>query len=180
MSAASVWNALWSVSDLFRNGFTTKTMAGRKRKANVSLQDWVAENLECPVCLESIKDPPVYLCVNGHELCHKCREPLKAERKPCPVCQGELLDVRSRLAKKMLEELPKIKCQHQGCAFARSDTQLVKSHEEKACRMKPVKCAACSQLIPLSQIFDHMVTIHKKTSWDISDLGNASSLQSNY
>ena len=139
---------------------------GEKRKANVSLQDLVAETLECPVCLQTIKDPPVFLCANGHELCHKCREPLKAERTPCPVCQGELLDVRSRLAKKMLEELPKIKCQHQGCAFARSDTQLVKSHEEKACRMKPVKCAACPQHIPLSQINDHMTGLDETTYFE--------------
>ena len=60
-----------------------------------------------PVCLQTIKDPPVFLCANGHELCQKCREPLKAEGKPCPVCQGELTDVRSRAVEKMLQKLPK-------------------------------------------------------------------------
>jgi len=135
---------------------------GEKRKANVSLQDLVAETLECPVCLQTIKDPPVFLCANGHELCHKCREPLKAERKPCPVCQGELLDVRSRFAEKVLDKLPKTECKHEGCSFARSDTQLVKSHEERECRLKPVKCEDCKQQIALSQLYNHMVTIHKE------------------
>ena len=95
----------------YYENFTTSSNAmaseGSKRKANVSLEDLVAEKLECPVCLQTIKDPPVFLCTNGHELCHKCREPLKAEGKPCPVCQGKLLDVRNRFAEKMLEDMPK-------------------------------------------------------------------------
>ena len=89
--------------------------AGEKRKADVSLEDLVAEALECPVCLETIKDPPVFICTNGHELCQKCREPLKAEGKPCPVCQGELLDVRNRFAEKALDKLPKTQCKHNRC-----------------------------------------------------------------
>jgi len=136
-------------------------MAGRKRKADV-LQEAVAETLECPVCLEAIKDPPVFLCSNGHELCLKCRKPLKAQGKPCPVCKGELLDVRNRFAEKMLDKLPKTVCKHEGCTFARSDTQIVKSHEEKECRMKPVKCGTCQKPIALSHLFDHEVAIHQK------------------
>ena len=42
--------------------------AWSKRKTNVSVEDLVAEKLECPVCLKPIKDPPVFLCDNGHEL----------------------------------------------------------------------------------------------------------------
>ena len=144
--------------------------AGRKRKANV-LQDAVAETLECPVCLEAIKDPPVFLCSNGHELCLKCRKPLKAQGKPCPVCKGELLDVRSRAVEKMLEKLPRTACKYDRCTFARSDTQVVKSHEEKECRMKPVKCEDCLQPIALSQIYDHMVTNHDKVPCSIVSLG---------
>ena len=145
--------------------------AGKKRKANVSLQDWVAEKLECPVCLQTIKDPPVFLCTNGHELCHRCREPLKAEGKPCPVCKGQLTDTRNRAVEKILEELPKVKCKHEGCTFERSETQLVKGHEEKECRMKPVKCEVCLQLIPLSQIYDHILTNHSRVPCSISRLG---------
>ena len=144
--------------------------AGRKRKANVSLQEAVAEILECPVCLQTIKDPPVFLCTNGHELCNKCREPLKAKGKLCPVCQGELLDVRNRAVEKLLEKLPKKECKHQGCTFARCDTQVVKSHEEKESRMKPVKCKDCKQPIAWSQIYDHIVTIHKTIPCSIASL----------
>jgi len=142
--------------------------SGRKRQASVSLQDAVAETLECPVCLETIKDPPVFLCSNGHELCQKCREPMKAEGKPCPVCQDELLDIRNRFAEKMLKKLPKVVCKHEGKTFARSNSQIVKSHEEKECRMKLVKCELCQQPIALSQLFDHEVTIHERFSHKIA------------
>ena len=137
--------------------------AERKRKGNVSLQDWVAEKLECPVCLETIKYPPVFLCNNRHELCHKCRKRLKAERKPCPVCNGELTNAMARAVEKMLEELPKTYCKHEGCTFSRSDTELVKSHEERDCRMKPVKCEVCHQKIALFMLYYHMVEVHKRT-----------------
>ena len=163
---------MYPFDNLFQNVLTTNAMAptGRKRKASVSLQDAVAETLECPVCLQTIKDPPVFLCANGHELCQKCREPLKAEGKPCPVCQGELIDVRCR-AVEMLEKLPRTECKYEGCTFARSDTQLVKSHEEKECRMKPVKCEVCNQQVALSEIYDHFGTNHNKVPCTIAGLG---------
>merc|ERR1711974_288432 len=32
----------------------------------------------------------------------------------------------------------------------------------KECKMKPVKCETCLQPIPLSQIYDHVLTVHQK------------------
>ena len=52
---------------------------------------------------------------------------------------------------------------HEGCAFARSDIQLVKRHEEQECRLKPVTCKICKEAIALSQLYNHRVTIHEKT-----------------
>ena len=40
-------------------------------------------DLECPVCLELPKFPPVYQCSNGHIHCHPCHPKLKE----CPVCR---------------------------------------------------------------------------------------------
>ena len=137
--------------------------AGRKHNGGVALPDLIirpdlfAETLECPVCLQTIKDPPVFLCTNGHELCHTCRERHKTEGKPCPVCKGELTDTRARAVERMLEKLPKTQCKHEGCTFSRADAQVVKSHEEKECRLKPVKCDECRQQIALSQLYDHKV-----------------------
>ena len=46
--------------------------------------------LECPVCLEDIQKPPIYICENaqGHSICAKCHKTLKNERKPCPTCKA--------------------------------------------------------------------------------------------
>jgi len=139
---------------------------GRKRNASVALLDLFAETLECPVCRETIKDPPVFLCTNGHELCHTCRERHKTEGKPCPVCKGELTDTRARAVERMLEKLPKTQCKHEGCTFSRADAQVVKSHEEKECRLKPVKCDECRQQIALSQLYDHKVANHERVSYN--------------
>ena len=121
--------------------------------SNVSLEEYLAEKLKCPVCMEAIRDSPVFLCTNGHELCHTCRDRIKREGKPCPKCRSELTNVRARALERILDELPKIVCRHEGCTFARSDTQLVKKHEEQECRLKPVTCPKnCQELVPLSQV----------------------------
>ena len=139
---------------LTKNDIRLSTMAsgGKKREGDFSLPDWVAKSLECPVCLETIKDPPVYLCEKGHGMCQTCREPLKAQDKPCPVCRGKLLDTRSLAVENMLEQLPKIKCKNEGCTFERSDDQLVKRHEDE-CRERPVKCEFCQETFAMSKLW---------------------------
>ena len=82
--------------------------AAKKRKADVAFPDWVTKSLECPVCWETIKDPPVYLCEKGYALCQACREPLKAQDKPCPVCRGKLVDTRNLAVENMLEQLQQL------------------------------------------------------------------------
>ena len=80
--------------------------AAKKRKGDFSLPEWVANFLECPLCLEIIKEPPIFQCENGHVFCQVCREQLKAYDHPCPECQGKLLDVRNSVLGNMLEQLP--------------------------------------------------------------------------
>jgi len=133
--------------------------AGQKREGDFSLPDWVTKFLECPVCLEIIKDPPVYLCEKGHALCLTCREPLKAQDKPCPVCRGKLTDARNLVVENMLELLPKIKCKNEGCTFEKSNGDLVKTHEEE-CRERPVKCGNCKEPIAMSKLVAHLETEH--------------------
>ena len=137
--------------------------AEKKRKGGSSSPDWVAKYLTCPVCLRTIKDPPIYLCERGHELCYTCRGTLKDQSKPCPVCRGRLTDARSLAVEKMLEDLPKIKCKNKGCSFKRSDPQLVKRHEDEECREKQVECHFCLQPIALSKLFGHVDTQHEES-----------------
>ena len=132
--------------------------------------DWLAESLECPVCLDPFKDPPIYLCEKGHGLCQTCRDPLKAQDKPCPVCRGKLLDVRNLAVESMLAKLPKIKCKYEGCTFERWDGELVKTHEDE-CKEKPVKCEHCKKAVAMSKLYSHLETEHDLDPATYGDLG---------
>jgi len=65
-----------------------------------SVADWVetCQNArsvvtKCPVCLQTVKESPMYVCVNSreHSLCMKCYDPLEDEERPCPICQGRIV-----------------------------------------------------------------------------------------
>jgi len=129
-----------------------------------TLPDWVVESLKCPVCrLETIEDPPIYLCERGHGLCNTCREPLKAEGK-CPECRGKLTEARNIALENMLENLPKIRCKYNGCNFQRINNELVTIHEDEECREKPVKCQLCPESLALSKLYSHLETKHNRKS----------------
>jgi len=145
--------------------------AEKKRKVDFSLPDCVVKSLECPVCLETIKDPPIYLCEKGHGLCQTCRTPLKAQKKPCPVCRGKLTDARSLGLENILDQLPKIKCKNEGCTFKRSDGQLVKRHEDEECRERPIKCELCPEPIAMSKLWGHLQTKHARIPLPYQNLG---------
>ena len=112
-------------------------------------------------------EPPIYQCEKGHGMCSRCRETINAQNKPCPVCRGKLTDARNVVVENILEQLPKIKCKHEGCHFKRSDAQQVKIHEEEECRERPVICvicavASCLKPIAMSKLFGHLETKHGK------------------
>ena len=133
---------------------------GTGEGSSKTLPNWVAKSLECPVCLEPMMDPPIYQCEKGHGMCSRCRETINAQNKPCPVCRGKLTDARNVVVENILEQLPKIKCKHEGCHFKRSDPQQVKIHEEEECRERPVFCLSCQTPIAMSKLFGHLETKH--------------------
>jgi len=93
-------------------------------------------------------------------MCQACRERIKAQDKPCPVCRGKLTDTRNLGLENFLEQLPKIKCKNEGCTFERADGELVKRHEDEKCRERPGKCEKCQKTIALSKLCDHLKTKH--------------------
>mgnify|MGYP006268320541 CR=1 FL=1 len=133
---------------------------GTGEGSSKTLPDWVTKSLECPVCLEPMMEPPIYQCEKGHGMCSTCRETIKAQNKPCPVCRCKLTDARNMVVENILEQLPKIKCKHEGCPFKRSDAQQVKSHEEEECRERPVICAYCQKPVAMSKLYGHLETEH--------------------
>jgi len=137
------------------------------------LPSWMAEledALECPVCLKTFIDPPIYLCENGHCFCSSCHEPLKSEGKECPICRGRLTNARNVTVEKMLEKLPTTKCRYEDCQFKSADVDVIHKHEID-CLLRLVECADCQEGIPLSKLSDHLNIDHQRKTMTLDGLG---------
>jgi len=119
------------------------------------------DSIECPVCLTTIMDPPVYMCVRSHIFCEDCHISLNKNTKDCPVCKGELAGNRNIPVERMLDSLPKTQCKNQGCSFKKVDPKKVESHED-GCQYRLIKCLTCKMDFPLINLPDHHWNVHKK------------------
>jgi len=122
---------------------------------------WLAQlgrKLECPVCLKTFTDSPVFVCENQHAVCSTCHTRLKAENKACPQCRGQLTNKRNLVVEGILDTLPKKKCKYE-CDFKKTDSELVQEHEEH-CLAKPVPCGGCKEKIPMRDISKHIMKNH--------------------
>ena len=52
--------------------------------------DWLKASLECPVCLDTFRDPPIYTCENLRGLGQKYHRAQKDMGNQCPICRGGL------------------------------------------------------------------------------------------
>ena len=150
----------------FRPGRTTKDMEPKKRKMTScdrpDIPDWMKRALECPVCLEVIMDPPIYLCENpqGHSICSTYHQFLQnKEDNSCPVCRKKMLMRRSVTLENMLENIPnKVKC-HFG-DFKRSNGEVVRKHEEDYDN-RLVHCVCYDAKIRVNRLAEHIFCMFK-------------------
>jgi E3 ubiquitin-protein ligase SIAH1 len=102
------------------------------------------EHLECPVCLELPKSPPIYQCPNGHIICNLCHTKLQS----CPQCREPLGKYRCRIAEELMAFDPCPFAKH-GCTdkFA---TNFGHDHKEK-CPYREVYCTSrhCYELVSI-------------------------------
>jgi len=124
-----------------------------------SLPNWVKSKLECPVCFKTILDPPAYVCVNMHMVCEDCHDELKRRGQKCPQCRGNFRGKRNLAVESILESIPKTKCKYEGCAFAKTDYEKVRKHED-GCKRRLVKCYICDKDTPVSGLADHLISAH--------------------
>ncbi len=73
--------------------------------------------LECPVCLQIIREPHQVTCC-GKKFCQACIETIRAIKKPCPTCNKEFSNFPDKALKLSLYGL-KVCCSHQkdGCEW---------------------------------------------------------------
>jgi E3 ubiquitin-protein ligase SIAH1 len=57
---------------------------------SLAFDEVLLSDLECPVCMEYMV-PPIKFCMNGHNICSKCREKVQH----CPTCRAEFADIRN-------------------------------------------------------------------------------------
>jgi len=122
--------------------------------------EMIGDYNECPVCLSSILDPPVYMCARSHIFCEDCHTTLKKDNQDCPVCKGDLAGNRNLFAERMLDSLPKTQCKNQGCSFKRADPKKVEIHGD-ICQFRLTQCLKCNNEVPLKKLSEHLVSIHR-------------------
>jgi len=118
--------------------------------------------VECPVCFEVPKAPPIPVCPNGHIICTKCvqRQPL------CPTCRVRMADGKSVIAVTIIDHIP-LNCEFQdsGCQVNCGMTEL--QLHMKSCPFRTVICPnfSCDLQIPLSELAEHTLKkcIHTHT-----------------
>lgn len=80
--------------------------------------------LECPSCKE-ISVPPIYLCEQGHIVCHSCHGKLNE----CSKCDSPFTTMRNELAEAMVSSR-EFKCPFKGCRIKQLMGSQVKDHLE--------------------------------------------------
>ena len=123
-----------------------------------TVPEWLKEALECPVCWETIREPPIYMCGSAlaHSLCSKCH----GQVSECPICRGKLTDKRSHALENLIKKLPKASCRNDGCSFSDSDEELVRKHAEEECNYRIVACL-CEEQVKLNNLVSHCKSAHQ-------------------
>lgn len=141
-------------------------MGPKKRKVTsgeVAIPEAFREEFECPVCLESITDPPIFMCENsqGHSVCAKCHGDLRKRGRKCPVCREALGERRNLTMEKMVARLPKVSCKftHRFCGFKNTSQANVKKHEV-TCQHRDIPCAYCNAKIGTQGMLHHVQNVH--------------------
>jgi len=145
----------------------------QREEASVSeIPAWMKKALECPVCLDTIMDPPVFVCENsqGHSVCSTCHNSIKKNDRVCPVCRSRMTQRRNVAMESMLEGIPnKIKCRFDGCDVRRSTEVAVKKHEEE-CENRYVPCAGCDDSkIGQKRLAEHFIKEHRDGKRDLDN-----------
>jgi len=90
--------------------------------------------LECPVCMEYMMSP-IELCLNGHNICSKCRGRVQC----CPTCRAEFLGTRNVVLENIARN-QKYPCanRQRGCLDLLSIEHIAK-HQD-VCAYGKIKC----------------------------------------
>ena len=126
--------------------------------SNKKLVTELQSSLECPVCLETIREAPVQCCRNGHLICKVCI----VRTQICPTCRAPLgvgLSQKcvSHVANRLIDLLPH-PCTNKdrGCTEELLLTLLTRHETE--CKFRDVRCPVgyCLHTVPMASLSSHI------------------------
>ena len=109
---------------------------------------------DCSVCLCLLREPHLMDCECGCNFCRTCIEPIKAEGKPCPLCNSCFTTaIPNRQLERVLNEMY-VYCSHKdsGCAW-KGELIALPQHLNiepctdrlSGCQYAPLKCSHCKE-----------------------------------
>ena len=148
---------------------------------------------DCSVCLCLLRDPQLIDCECGACFCRSCIDPIKAEGKPCPLCNGPFTaSMPDRRLQRTLNGL-KVYCTYKaaGCTWMDvlgnlyNHLNLESDHESNklsGCPFAPIECSFCEEVLERRFMKEHeldecpqrpFVCVHckkfKSTFQDVTD-----------
>ncbi|KAJ9578936.1 hypothetical protein L9F63_024957 [Diploptera punctata] len=118
---------------------------------------------ECSTCHDTLA-PPIYLCVNKHNICRRCKEGLST----CGICNDKILDERNTLAERLAEKLPypcvneNVGCRQKLPLQELAIHEAVCPHRLYCCVPHQPRCRWRGRKF---QILEHMKDEHKELVW---------------
>ena len=122
--------------------------------------------IECSVCLSVLQDPQVVNCSCGSHFCQSCIEPIKKERKPCPLCKGKFTSsILDRQLQRTINSL-QVYCsfKESGCEWVGELKDLPghlnaepsnNNYKQSGCSYIPLDCSHCKQKFQRQLVLDH-------------------------
>ena len=146
---------------------------------------------DCSVCLCLLRDPQLIDCECGACFCRSCIDPIKAEGKPCPLCNGPFTtSMPDRRLQRTLNGL-KVYCTYKaaGCGWVDVLGNLYKHlnleggpEKLSGCPFAPIECSFCAEVLERRFMKEHesdkcpqrpFVCVHcekfKSTFQDVTD-----------
>ena len=124
---------------------------------------------ECSVCLCVLREPYLLDCC-GYSFCKSCIEPIKSEKKPCPLCAVHFTTcIPDKRLQRTLNDF-QVYCSHkeEGCEWAGQLANLAQHlnvnplHEAErlsGCRLTSLDCKHCGECFQRRELVYHETSV---------------------
>ena len=124
---------------------------------------------ECSICLCVLREPYLLDCC-GYSFCKSCIEPIKAERKPCPLCAVQFTRyMPDKRLQRTLNDL-QVYCAHkdEGCEWVGwlaniaehlNVNPLLERKRLSGCQLTSLECNHCRECFQRRELLNHETSV---------------------